>query len=258
MLGKTRDACMSAKFDLHVGEPFRALRRIGRRFLQLTGTRSFIWADGFWWYRWHSDAGIGFSKKWEKPIESYILRPGGCFVDAGSHVGRWAIRASPLYERILAFEPDPFTNRVLRRNITRNRLDNILVFATALSNHRDQATLFHFGPPACNSLRSSHISGRAGESGQLVQVRPLDDFTRYLQVPMVLKVDVEGEELRVLQGGAATLEKLRPIILVEVHFENEIPPITEEIRRHGYGIMGLFRDGSSLEGPVHLVAKPSE
>ncbi len=217
-----------------------------------------MWADGFWWYRWHPDAGIGFTEQWEKPIESYILRPGGCFVDVGSHVGRWTIRASSLYQRILAFEPDPSTNSVLRRNVARNDIHNILIFATALSDRRDQVTLFNYGPCACNSLRDVHVSGRTARAGDPVEVRPLDDFANYFEAPMVLKIDVEGEELKVLKGGAAVIEKFKPLIVVEVHFENEIGLITEEIKKHAYAIVGIFDDESNGHWPAHLVARPSE
>jgi len=217
-----------------------------------------VWADGFWWYRWHPDAGIGFTEEWEKPIESYILRFGGCFVDAGSHVGRWTLRASPFYQKILAFEPDTFTNFVLRRNIARNDINNVLVFATALSNRRDQATLFNYGPLACNSLRDVHVSGQAAKPAKSVEVRPLDDFANYFQVPMVLKIDVEGEELKVLEGGAATLEKFKPTVVVEVHFRNEVEAIIDEMKGYGYAIRGQFQDLPNLKGVTYLVAGHKE
>ena len=247
---------MNLRLDSRRGEASKVFRRFGRRFLRLTGVRSFVWADGFWWYRWHSDAGIGFTEDWEKPIENFVLRPGGCFVDAGSHVGRWTIRASPFYARILAFEPDPFTNHVLRRNVARNYLRNVLVFATALSNHRDRSTLFNYGPRACNSLRGVHVSGRMAKAGKAVEVRPLDDFKAYFEVPMVLKIDVEGEELKVLEGAATVIEKFRPLIVVEVHFGNETESITEEIQKHAYSIAGLSQKEPNNRWPKHIVAKP--
>jgi FkbM family methyltransferase len=215
-----------------------------------------VWADGFWWYRWHPDAGIGFTREWEKPIEDYILRSGACFVDVGSHVGRWAVRASPFYRKVLAFEPDPFTNTVLRRNIARNDIHNVLVFATALSNRGGQATLFNYGPPACNSLRSMHVSGRTARASKVVEVRKLDDFADYFQAPLVLKIDVEGEELKVLEGASAILEHFRPVIVMEVHFQNEIGLITDEINKRGYNGLELLRDRPDSEGIAHLVARP--
>ncbi len=173
-------------------------------------------------------------------------------------MGRWTLRANSFYRRILAFEPDRFTNSVLRRNIARNDIRNVLVFATALSNHRNQATLFNYGPPACSSLRNVHISGRTARAGKAVQVRQLDDFTNYFQAPLLLKIDVEGEEMKVLEGASDTLEHFRPTIVIEVHFQNEIGPITEEMNGHGYSVTELLRYGSDPGGVAHLVAMPRE
>jgi FkbM family methyltransferase len=247
---------MSLRFTRQV-EASTSIRRVARSFFRLTGIRSFVQSEGFWWYRWHSDAGIGFSEDWEKPIQEHILHPGSCFVDAGSHVGRWSIRASRLYERILAFEPDPFTNYVLRRNIARNDIRNILVFATALSDRRDKAVLFSYGPPACSSLRSTHISGLVARPGNSVQIRPLDDFTGYFLSPMILKIDVEGEELRVLEGATRTLNEHKPTIVMEVHFRKDLEPITELLKRNDYDIMPISPEGPNPLGQVYLVAKPS-
>ena len=238
--------------------PRRAIRTLGRKFFRLTGVKSYVRSDGFWWYRWHPDAGIGFVENWEKPLETFLLRQGYCFVDIGSHVGRWTVRASPFYERIYAFEPDPFTNAVLRRNITRNDIRNVAVFATALSNHRGQVALFRFGPLACNSLRQTHVSGQAARPGKLVDVRPLDDFSNYFRKPMVVKIDVEGEELNVLKGAAGTIEKFRPLIVVEVHFADEFVKVLEELRSHQYSALNPLGPDTSDQWPRYLIARPPE
>jgi FkbM family methyltransferase len=199
--------------------------------------------------------GIGLSDKWENVIASYILRPGGSFVDAGAHVGRWTIRASPFYRRVLSFEPDSFTNKVLRRNLARNNVQNVQVFEIALSNRVGGAPLYRFGPHACSSLRDVHVSGQNPKPGRNVRVKPLDDFTNYFFAPMVLKIDVEGEELAVLRGGSATLEKFHPTVIVEVHFHTERTKIVEEIEARGYEVTEEFSDQSDPEGITFLVAK---
>jgi len=96
------------------------------------------------------------------------------------------------------------------------------------------------------------------KAGKAVEVRPLDDFKAYFEVPMVLKIDVEGEELKVLEGAAAVIEKFRPLIVVEVHFGNEIESITEEIQKHGYNIAGLSQKEPNSQWPKHIVAKPCD
>ena len=173
-------------------------------------------------------------------------------------MGHWTLRASPFYRKILAFEPDPFTNSVLRRNITRNDITNVLVFSTALSNRRARASLFNYGPLACNSLRDEHVSGQTPKSVKPVEVRLLDDFMNHFQVPMVLKIDVEGEELKVLEGGATTLEKFKPLVLVEVHFRNEIEVIIDKMKSYAYTITGQFQDSANPKGVTYLVLKSQE
>lgn len=48
-----------------------------------------------------------------------------------------------------------------------------------------------------------------------VQVKRLDDFG--IADVDFIKIDVEGHELEVLKGGAATIERYRPVLLMEVH-----------------------------------------
>ena len=236
----------------------RAIRTLGRTFFRFTGIKSYVWSNGFWWYRWHPDAGIGFAEDWEKPLEKYLLKPGECFVDIGAHVGHWTVRASPFYQKVFAFEPDAFTNRVLRRNITRNGLRNVVVFGTGLSDRRGRVTLFQYGPKACNSLRKSHISGQPVRATNGVDIRPLDDYQQYFRNPLVIKIDVEGEELKVLMGAAATIEKFRPLLIVEVHFADEVSLVLEELKKHGYGVTNPKGLGSNAQSPTYLVANPSE
>jgi hypothetical protein len=75
---------------------------------------------------------------------------------------------------------------------------------------------------------------------------------------MVLKIDVEGEEMKVLEGATATLEEYKPMIVVEVHFPNEIRRITEEMEGHDYSILETFRDPSNPNGQTYCVAKHRE
>ena len=72
---------------------------------------------------------------------------------------------------------------------------------------------------------------------------------------MVVKIDVEGEELAVLEGATETIEKFRPTIIIEVHFRNEKTKIVNEIIARGYEIRQEFSDDSDPESIVFLVAE---
>ncbi len=75
---------------------------------------------------------------------------------------------------------------------------------------------------------------------------------------MILKIDVEGEELKVLKGAANTLKEYKPTIVIEVHFENDLGPITEVLKKQDYGIMEISPEGPNPLRQVYLVAKHTD
>src|SRR5207245_7533153 len=50
----------------------------------------------------------------------YLLSGGRLFVDVGSHVGTWTVRASRVFDKVVAFEPTVETVRVLEKNLNLN------------------------------------------------------------------------------------------------------------------------------------------
>ena len=148
-----------------------------------------------------------------------ILAPGMVVVDAGAHVGQYAIIASPLVGptgSVHAFEPDPETFRQLTANVRLNRGGNVVCTQAALGRERGTAPLFlaDVSNVGGNSLRRTVCSrGRQQDVG----VESLDDYAAARSVARldVLKADVEGPELLVLEGGARLLGRGRPSMLLE-------------------------------------------
>lgn len=151
-----------------------------------------------------------------------ILSPGMVVVDAGAHIGYHSLVASRLVEnkgQVHAFEPDPDTFKQLRRNVILNQYRN----RAALSHETGVATLHLAGASNIggNSLRRTIQSrGRQIE----VPVETLDEYavSRRLAGIDLLKADVEGAELRVLQGGAKVVNRFRPAMIIEfsIHYES--------------------------------------
>ena len=88
----------------------------------------------------------------------------------------------------------------------------------------------------------------------------------------LIKIDVEGHELRVLSGAVATLERFRPCILIEVFEETlraqgaSAEAVVNFLEEHGY-VMGEFSDVDGSLLPLtrspstescNLVALPRE
>jgi FkbM family methyltransferase len=151
------------------------------------------------------------------------LRPGDVFLDAGSHVGLYAIGAAMKVGaegRVVAFEPTPETVRKMRRNVRLNRLDRqIEIREIALSSARGSAEFVTTGTSMMNSIFTGAPNGHRRIGGPerriTVPTAPLDEFFDPSR-RHVAKIDTEGHELAVLRGAERLLASPAKIF-VELH-----------------------------------------
>lgn len=127
-------------------------------------------------------------------------------VDAGAYIGDLTIPMARCAKWVYAFEPQRAIREILQENLKMNGVTNVTVFPYALG--QESETL---GYTPCTESPGSTMLGldAADESAECVTLDSLD-----LQVDL-LKADVEGMELHLLAGALATLEKHRPILLLE-------------------------------------------
>jgi FkbM family methyltransferase len=152
-------------------------------------------------------------------LERLRTRSRPTVVDVGANIGvhtlRWAAGCPGAH--VFSFEPSPPTREALQRNLERNRLgDRVTVVPLALSRQPGTARLLHCRDGAFSSLREQ---GRQPVAGTFeVEVTTLDAFVadRGLSELALVKIDVEGLELEVVEGGAHTLSTLRPELFVEI------------------------------------------
>lgn len=126
-----------------------------------------------------------------------------------------ARRASHVY----AFEPSPGPSAYLRRA----RVSNITVFDIALSNTRGEGVL-HVPIVDGEASLGAHVD-REQATPVPVELACLDDFE--LSGVGFVKIDVEGHELQVLQGGADTIRRCRPVLFVEIEQRYQSGAITD-------------------------------
>jgi FkbM family methyltransferase len=165
---------------------------------------------------------FGLYDRHELRLLRRFLEPGGDMVDVGAHIGMYTVAAALALGgrgRVLAFEPNPDARRQLEANLALNGCGSVIVSTQAVSDRAGDA-LLHV-PSTRDPSYSSLGAGRFAEGEPVaVETTTLDDAVRSRGLtPAVVKVDVEGGEVAVLDGAARTLEA-RPVLLVEVGAES--------------------------------------
>jgi FkbM family methyltransferase len=141
--------------------------------------------------------------------------PPGWVYDVGANIGVFAVLAAALGARpVVAFEPTPDLASVAR-DIGRDNGLSFEVEELALAREPGEATFYLSDKSdASNSLAAGF---RPSTRSLTVTVDTLDRFVdRTGRTPGLLKVDTETTEADVLAGAAATIERYRPWILVEI------------------------------------------
>jgi hypothetical protein len=143
--------------------------------------------------------------------------------------------------------------------------DNVEIVPIALSNKSGKLPLF-------TTAISTHFAtlepkgDELGTESELVEVTTLDEFFAGLRrKPNFLKIDVEGHELAVLEGGRRTLEQNHPRILVECEGRHrasgDVQPVFNLLKSLGY-TGSFFHEGdrrplSEFEPSVHQRMGPN-
>lgn len=174
-----------------------------------------------------------------------ITQSAWTILDIGANCGWYALALAKRWPtaKIHAFEPIPHTYEILQRNICHNGLTNIQSHRLAFSNQ--EGTVEFLYTPYCSGATSLVKAGQPGSPGSLEKIAcpgtTLDMFcARHKLAPQLIKCDVEGAELLVVQGGEETIATHRPVILLELlrkwsrEFEYHPNDVLNLLSKHGY------------------------
>jgi FkbM family methyltransferase len=144
------------------------------------------------------------AQRFLQPNQAYTL------VDVGANAGAWAMRFRRYIQcTYVGFEPDPRAFSALRTAFPQEDIRNLCV------GRETNNVNFRLGRETTYSSKYQYDSRLSSQSGDLIhevqQVR-LDDCDFGI-CPLVIKIDVQGAELEVLQGATATLAKAILVIL---------------------------------------------
>jgi FkbM family methyltransferase len=124
-------------------------------------------------------------------------------VDVGAHCGLWTRVLSHCFSKVTAFEPLPINRECFVMNVAS---EGVCLHDCALGNHNGAVTMDV--PSECSGWS---FVGNQGSTH--TPIRTLDSFE--FATLDFLKLDCEGYEYFVVEGGAQTIRKLKPTIIVE-------------------------------------------
>lgn len=191
---------------------------------------------GNWWFleedpnrKTHAECAWGdpsLNIQMIETIEKYFLnRPRIHALDIGANVGFMTSYFGKRWQNTTAFEPTPNIFECLSQNCTRT---NIELKNLALSDVTGEL-LFAINPKSeINQIISSEKVLKKGWSAIRIPAIKLDELN-YHDVDMI-KIDVEGHEMSVIRGAEKTIRRTKPLIAIEISFENKI--LDKELSRN--------------------------
>jgi len=139
-----------------------------------------------------------------------LIKPGMTVLDVGANIGLHSLVAASIVGptgTVMAIEPYSSNRNMLIENINLNGFKNIQVFSFALGqkNGKGHIYLARKNNPGEAALR---IKGKSTpELSEAITIRSLDSVMRELKISRidVIKIDTEGAELDILEGGKKTI-----------------------------------------------------
>lgn len=153
-------------------------------------------------------------------------------IDVGAADGVYSLHMAALSRLCIAFEPRPQAVRQLRALARYSRLP-IQVEPVALSRTPGHTTLrlLESSPERSTIEPSNQLQSQTTTSDAtalVINTTTLDAFANTYQIGFI-KIDVEGHELGVLEGGTKVLAEHRPIVMIEAenrHCENSVSNVS--------------------------------
>lgn len=171
----------------------------------------------------------------EVPLQLLLraaLRRGDTFIDGGANnglvtlVAAWRVGGKG---RVYSFEPNPVVHERLRWHVVSNGLAQVLAMPKGLSDREEELELCVPGRDNLGAGTCAPLPERYGGEVQhrctvrLVRADACEEIT--VRGELMVKLDIEGFELRAIRGMSGLIDKHRPLVVSELN--------TEMLRRAG-------------------------
>jgi FkbM family methyltransferase len=199
---------------------------------------------------------------------SSLVGPGDVCIDVGSAAGLYTVVLAQLVGpagQVHSIEPLSFAHPVWTRVLRARASGNVRHHTEALGAEPGQGMMSvptgRFGFVTGRSFldwKTQGLGSNSEFSGQIevaVEVETLDDLCERVGITRLdfIKVDVEGGEFRVLEGGQRTIEAFKPAMLIEIEarhtarYDYSPADIVDWLGKRGYAMYAWQRGWQPAE-----------
>lgn len=162
------------------------------------------------------------------------------FIDIGANIGLYTVKLGKLstVREVHAFEPMPANKNQLHANILLNNLNaKVFVYPFALSSENGSAVFLQnkgnsTGRSRIKSTNVNKLDDNKFEEVE-VQIKRLDGILSADSKKLAIKIDVEGHELKVLEGMTSILKRNTCVIQIEA-YESSVKATEDLLKTLGY------------------------
>jgi FkbM family methyltransferase len=184
-------------------------------------------------YIGRSLAAYGEFSEYEITVLKQLLRRAAVVVEAGANIGTHAVPIARLIGaggHLHAFEPQRLTFQILCANLALNGIVNVSAHWAALGQTPGRAMVPQLDPEIEQNFGGVGIE--SGADANSVPVKTIDALE--LSRLDLVKADVEGMEVAVLEGGRETIRRLRPALYLENDRRDRSPDLIRTLESLGY------------------------
>ena len=162
--------------------------------------------------------------RWMVPILSRYIDPAAVIIDVGGHSGQFAKLLAGIARKghVFVFEPSSYSCSILRLGLRARMMDSVTVIHGGLGSTTGTETLTTpLKPSGTFRYGLAHMGKHSGDGPVFIEDVPIGTIDTFvadngLDRLDFIKLDVEGWELRVLEGAAASIDRFRPTMLIEL------------------------------------------
>ncbi len=188
-----------------------------------------------------------YEEEIQKAIDGCV-RPGDVCYDLGASIGYLSLLMARKARHVFAFEPSPKAAEEIARQVAANNFRNVTVIPTPVSDDVREVRFCITDQAYGSGINPTETRWPV----MMLESTTLDLFAQSHPPPNFIKIDVEGEEFRVLEGARRLLSEHRPKICCEVHSSGTAREVVALLKSYEYRLS--TPDGQPFVVPDTIVA----